>query len=140
MIHDFHAYLVQEVIDEKLKELGMQKKKQSSSMQTTQSRTIAWIQKLIQTPIADYRKHGANLVIIPYLVVCRGMTDRNEIHDIVMNWADKCAELRRLDPSRREFSVRVRSMIEEVMKDRIPPMTFETLKQKNRELYEVLKV
>lgn len=67
------------------------------------------------------------------------MTDRNEIHDIVMQWADKCGELRRLDPSRREFSVRVRSRIAEVMRDRIPPMTFGTLKEKNRELYKALK-
>ena len=45
-------------------------------------KTIPWIEKLLQTPIGDYRKHGANLIIIPYLVVCRGMTDRNEIHDM----------------------------------------------------------
>jgi hypothetical protein len=55
-----------------------------------------------------------------------------------MKWAEKCAGLRRLDPSRREFSVRVRSRIDEVMKDRIPPMTVNTLKEKNRELYETL--
>ena len=141
MIDDFHAHLVQEVIDEKLKELRMQKKqRQFNSMQTTQLRTIAWIEKLIQTPIADYRKHAVNLIIIPYLVVCRGMTDRNEINDVVMHWADKCAELRRLDPSRREFSVRVRSRIDEVMKDRIPPMTLDTLKEKSGELYETLRV
>jgi hypothetical protein len=68
------------------------------------------------------------------------MTDRNEVHDIVMQWADKCAELQRLDPSRREFSFRVRSRIEEVMRDRVPPMTLGTLKEKNRELCEALKV
>jgi len=101
-------------------------------------KTIAWVESLLQTPIADYRKHAANLIIIPYLVVYRGMTDREEIHDIVMQWADKCAELQRLDPSRREFAVRIRSRIDEVMRDRIPPMTFETLKEKNRELHEAL--
>jgi hypothetical protein len=68
------------------------------------------------------------------------MTDRNEVHDMVMNWADKCTELQRLDPSRREFAVRVRSRIVEVMRDRIPPMTLDTLKEKNGELYEALKV
>ncbi len=102
--------------------------------------TIPWIEKLIQTPVADYRKHAVNLIIIPYLVVCRGMIDRNEIHDVVMKWADRCAELRRLDPSRREFSVRVRSRIDEVMRVRVPSMTLDTLKEKNQELYEGLKV
>jgi len=54
MINDFHPYLVQEVIDEKLKELRMQKSRQFNPKQTTQLRTIAWIEKLIQSPIADY--------------------------------------------------------------------------------------
>lgn len=44
------------------------------------------IEKLIQTPIADYRKHAANLIVIPYLVVSRGMADREEIHELVMKW------------------------------------------------------
>jgi hypothetical protein len=141
MIDDFHAYLVQEIVDEKLKGLRMQKKRHFNSTQnTTQIRTIDWIEKLIQTPIVDYRKHAANLIIIPYLVVCRSMTDRNEIHNVVMNWADKCAKFRRLDPSRREFSVRVRRRIDEAMRVRIPPMTLDILKEKNRELYEALRV
>jgi hypothetical protein len=101
--------------------------------------TIPWIEKLLQTPIEDYRKHASNLVIIPYLVVCRGMSDTNEVHDIVMQWADKCAEFQRLDPSRREFSIRIRRRIDEVRRDRVPPMTLDTLKERNRELYGSLK-
>jgi hypothetical protein len=62
---------------------------------------------LLQTPIEDYRKHARDLIIIPYLVVCRGMRDVDEIYNIVMNWADKCHELRRLHPSHREFGNRV---------------------------------
>ena len=48
--------------------------------------------------------------------------------------------LRSLDPSRREFSVRVRRKIDEAMRVRIPPMTLDILKEKNRELYEALRV
>jgi hypothetical protein len=68
--------------------------------------------------------------MIPYLVVCRGMTDVVEIYNIVMNWADKCHKLRRLHPSYREFGNRVTSRICEVMENRIPPMTLQTLKTK----------
>jgi hypothetical protein len=107
---------------------------------SSEPKTIPWIEKLIQSPIADYRKHSRDLIIIPYLVVCRGMKDKNEILNFVMQWADKCAELRRIEPSRQDFSFRVRSRIDEVMRDRIPLMTFDTLKEKNRELYEALKV
>jgi hypothetical protein len=101
---------------------------------------MPWIEKLFQTPIEDYRKHARDLIIIPYLVVCRGMTERNEIFDIVMQWADKCNELKRLEPSRHEFSIRIRSRIDDVMRERIPPMTLQTLRQKNQYLYETLRI
>jgi hypothetical protein len=96
-----------------------------------------WIERLIQTPIDDYRKCARDLILIPYLVIRRGMTDETKIIDIVMQWADKCAELRRLDPSRREFERRTQSRLHEVT---LPPMRFETLKEKNPGLYERLKV
>jgi hypothetical protein len=141
MISDFHVYLVQEVLDEKLKELRMQKRFNSITAKqptTGEPITISWIEKLLQTPISDYRKHARDLIIIPYLVVSKGLIDSNEICDIVMKWADKCNELKRLEPSRREFSVRIRSRTEEVMRDRIPSMTLETLREKNSELFQSL--
>jgi hypothetical protein len=101
--------------------------------------TIPWIEKLLQTPIEDYRKHVRDLILVPYLVVSKGITDQDQVYDIVMQWTDKCGELKRLEPSRREFSNRINSRIEEVMRDRIPPMTFETLKEKSPELYETLR-
>jgi hypothetical protein len=101
---------------------------------------IAWIEKLLQTPIDDYRKHARDLILIPYLVLDRGITDEEEVYDIVMEWVDKCGELRRLDPSRREFEKRVYSRIDQVKQDRIPHMKFDTLKEKNPRLYESLKL
>jgi hypothetical protein len=102
--------------------------------------TIPWIEKLLQTPIEDYRKHARDLILVPYLVVRKGMTDQDQIYDIVMSWADKCAELKRLEPSRHEFAARIRSRIYEVIRVRVPPMTFETLKEKCPELYETLRI
>ena len=99
---------------------------------------IKWIEKLLQTPIADFRKRSRDLILVPYLVVRRGMTDVDQISRIVMKWADKCAELYKLEPTRREYEKRVRSRTYEVMRDRIPPMRLETLKEKNPELYRQL--
>ena len=101
---------------------------------------IAWIEKLLQTPIDDFRKRSRDLILVPYLVVRRGMTDVDQIYNIVMQWADKCGELYRLEPSRHEYSNRVRSRIYEVMQSnpRIPPMRLETLKGKNPGLYRIL--
>jgi hypothetical protein len=55
-----------------------------------------------------------------------------------MAWADKCAGLRRLEPSRREFASKIRSRTREVMHDRIPHMKWSTLQEKNPELYKKL--
>jgi hypothetical protein len=96
--------------------------------------------KLLKTPIVDYRKYVRNVILIPYFVVIKGMTDANQIQNIVMQWADKCVELRRLEPSRDEFAARVRSRIVEVMQDGVPPMRLETLRKKNPSLYKILKL
>ena len=134
-----------DLVGKKQKEQHQQQKqryleKGNNNNSTAVPITIVWIDKLLQTPIEDYRKHTRDLIIIPYLIVCKQLTDRNQIYDIVMKWADKYAELKRLEPSRREFSIRVRRRIDEVMRDRIPPMTFETLKEKCPELYETLRI
>lgn len=51
----------------------------------------------MQTPTADYYKNSRAIIIIPYLIVYVGMTDRGKIYDIVMKWADKRDELNRLN-------------------------------------------
>lgn len=101
---------------------------------------IDWIEKLLQTPIDDYRKRARDLILVPYLIVRRGMTDESQICTTIMQWADKCAELRRLDQSRREFERRIQSRIYESAQERIPPMRLETLKEKNLGLYEKLSL
>jgi hypothetical protein len=59
-----------------------------------------------------------------------------------MKWADKCAELYKLEPSRQEYEKRIRSRIHEVIRSspRIPPMRLETLKEKNPKLYKRLSI
>ena len=75
---------------------------------------ISWIEKLLRTPIDDFRKRSRDLILVPYLVVRRGMTDVDQIYNIVMQWADRCGELYRLEPSRHEYEKKVRSRIYEV--------------------------
>jgi hypothetical protein len=101
---------------------------------------IWWIEKLLQTPIDDYRKCARDLILVPYLVLRKDVTYPAQVSDIVMSWADKCAELRSLDPSRREFEHKIWSRTHEVMHDRIPPMKFSTLKEKNPDLYQKISL
>jgi hypothetical protein len=100
---------------------------------------VEWIEKLLQTPLDDFRKRTRDLILVPYLVVIRGMTDVDQITQIILKWAYKCAELYKLEPSRREYQKRIRPRVYEVMQYRIPPMRLETLKEKNPWLYEKLR-
>ena len=70
------------------------------------------------------------------------MTDETQITEMVMRWADKCVELYKLEPSRREYEKEVRSRIYEVMQSnpRIPPMRLETWKEKNPELVKTMRL
>jgi hypothetical protein len=96
---------------EKVKQVKITTHYQSSDGQ--QQGVIWWIEKLIDTPFDDCRKRSRDLIIVPYLVVRKGMTDINEIEAIVMKWADKCAELYPLEPSRREYA-KIRSRAKQV--------------------------
>ena len=97
-----------------------------------------WIEKLLQTPIEDYCEHPRDLILIPYLVIPRRKTDMGQIQQIVIRWAIKCAELRMMDPSRREFEKRTLIRVYEVLRDRIPHTTLDTLKKKIPELHKQL--
>jgi hypothetical protein len=66
------------------------------------------------------------------------MRDESQITQILMQWADKCGEPQRLDPSRLEYEKEVRSRIYEVIRERIPPMRLETLKEKSPVLHKTL--
>jgi hypothetical protein len=41
--------------------------------QTDKGQEIPWIEKMLQTPIEDYRKRARDLIIVPYLVLRRGI-------------------------------------------------------------------
>jgi hypothetical protein len=118
----------------------LSKRFQSQNNNNTNGLPEPYIEKLLQTPITDYRKHARDLILVPYLVLRRRITNPEQICDIVMQWADRCAELRRLDPSRREFEHEVRTRVREVKHDRISHMSLERLKEKNPNLYKTIQV
>jgi Primase X len=58
--------------------------------------TMPWIEKLLQTPIEDYRKNAVSLIIVPYLIKVKKVSSE-EAFTIIKSWLDKCATLRGLD-------------------------------------------
>jgi hypothetical protein len=134
VLGSFYAYLV----DKKIKELQRQKQKISkydSSCSTESSNSIIqWIERLLQTPIEDYRKNAVSLILGPYLINIR-KSSYADAFDIIEGWLNKCANLRVLDFN---LNYRLKYDLNNAMKKGIPPMKFDTLKQKNRLVYDKL--
>ena len=62
-----------------------------------------------------------------------------QAYDIIWDWLDRCAKLRRLEPSRHHFDHHVvRYQLEEARRSKRLPMKLETLKKRNLDLYKKL--
>jgi hypothetical protein len=81
------------LIDERLEQSRYSKRVRP---QTTNSTTIRWIEKLLQTPLDDYRKFVIWRILAPYLINIR-KSSVDEAYDAIRNWLDECSQLRRLD-------------------------------------------
>lgn len=55
-----------------------------------------YIDKLLQTPLEDYRKRSIDLLLTPFLITVKGMPDAVAMR-LIMNWLERCNTLRPLD-------------------------------------------
>jgi Primase X len=69
---------------------------QTESHYTSRGKTIAWIEKLLESPIDDYRKNAVNLILAPYLINVKKLSYDDALNTI-NNWLSKCGESRQLD-------------------------------------------
>lgn len=137
LLGSFHAYLV-----------GRQPSSRPISSKTLLplqqygeegGKVIPWIEKLLQTPIDDYRKEVIFWILVPYLCTIKDMQD-DEIHRVVDEWLDKCEELRGLEPSRRDFARRIDDAIEWARDNDKLPTKLQTIKEDYPDLYKKLMV
>jgi len=92
-------------------------------------------ERLLQLQIDDFRKNAADLILIPYLVLIRKVSD-SEVYNIVRNWLDKCKILKPLDPNYTDN--RIMHAIRQSRQKQILPMSLETIKQHDEKLYNLL--
>ncbi len=134
LLRDFRRFL----IDQKVKELNEQKKRIEEILvykSTRNTETVLWIEKLLQTPIPDFRKNTVNLILAPYLVNIKKLP-YNESVEILIGWLEKCDLLRKLDFNSKYL---VKYALNTAIHKMIPPMRLETLKDRNRELFDILR-
>ena len=107
LLEDFYVYLSSQRLAE-LEEKISWKFTNDDFRESTRlgCNSIQWIERLLQTPLSDYRKLAIWRVLAPYLLNIRGLSPV-EAHGIMSEWLDKCSQLRRLDfnPSYRIKSV-----------------------------------
>jgi len=128
--YHFYIYLA----GRKLKELGNMLKTQPGSQNSFRGNSILWIEKLLQTPIDDYRKNSVNLILAPYLVNIKKLLYDAALN-IINGWLNKC---RKRTPLNQNFDYTVRYALKYSVKNRQRPLKLDTLKLKNNALYDLL--
>jgi hypothetical protein len=129
----FEDWLIQQKIDKKNHEMRLLERK--SNIVQDKDREIKWIERLLHTPIDDNRHYCLWRILIPYLVNIKGIDNYDEISNALIKWLDMCNGLRRLSF---EPKSRIKSILKNV--NEYPPISANTLKKDNAELYNTLKI
>ena len=135
LLEDFYVYLS----DQKLAELKEKRSQKFSSKfgravhSSPPSSTIHWIERLLQTPISDYRKLAIWRIFVPYLLNIRTLS-YDESYNIISEWLKKCNQLKRLDFNP---NLRIKSNLKG-SKDFLP-VSCQKLKIENGSFYNLLQ-
>lgn len=138
ILGSFYAYLVSEKLGRiNYSKKWRQKKRGDSPVLSNDGRgnKILWIERLLNTPIVDFRKNSIALILAPYLLNVRKLS-YSEAFDIIKKWIIECNSIRPLDSP---FDYRIKYALNYAARRQIMPIKIETLKTKNNALYEMLK-
>ena len=108
-------------------------KNQTENYHISHGNTIAWIEKLLEAPIDDYRKNAVNLILAPYLINVKKLSYDAALN-IINSWLNKCGKLRPLDQN---FDYAVRYALKYSAKNGHRPLKLDTFKLKNIALYDL---
>ncbi|TVP40182.1 DNA primase noncatalytic subunit PriX [Candidatus Nitrosocosmicus arcticus] len=125
-------HFLDHLIQLKIENEELKKRKQNSDS-IRNSNKIAWIDKLLETPIADYRYYCLWHILIPYLVTIKSLSE-HEVVSILTEWLDRCNKVNKI---RWKYPQRI---MEQLRYDKgYPPISLENLKKENLDLYNLLK-
>jgi hypothetical protein len=111
---------------------------QSSKHLTSTTTTIAYIEKLLEIGIRDYRKNTIGLILAPYFTNILKLSDEESFIKI-KEWALKCNNINSLEPSINDFETIIKTAIKRAKVTGIRPLKFkDTLQLKNKKLYDII--
>jgi hypothetical protein len=130
------AGFTRHIINEKYLELlNAQKRNRKRTEYKLEQNTneINWIERLLQTPLADHRKYCIWRILSPYLLNKRRLSTQ-ESFSIIGEWLDHCNQLRQLDFN---VSQRINDGLDGAS-DGYMPIAYDRLKEENPELYQII--
>jgi hypothetical protein len=131
-IEEFRTYLEQKLADQEQQQINNNSHKKYSSFNINNNQ-IDWIEKLLQTPIQEYRKRAVELIFVPYFILVKKLSNEETISKIT-EWLQKCD----LESGRRlNFNIRskINAAIKYTLQKQIPPMKKSTLKTNYKDLF-----
>jgi hypothetical protein len=134
LLRDYRTWLVAEKINDKQEEKRLWKHRGVKNFGYNKTDTIPWIEKLLQTPIADHRKYALWRIVIPYLFNVRKLADP-EVVSTVQTWLNGCTAVRPLDFNSKYI---VRQYIRSRIKNHYLPISINKLGSDNPDLYNTL--
>jgi non-catalytic primase subunit PriX-like protein len=133
LLRDFRRWLINEKIEQQ--KLSSKERGRRKSVGTSRNNTaIPWIEKLLQTPVEDYRKFAILRILAPYLINIKRASVENAF-SMIKDWLNKCNSLRQLDFNP-EYIVKYN--INSAKRTGYLPISLEKLKIENSRLHSVV--
>lgn len=130
LIGSFYVYLK----DQQIKESGYTNKIQQHA-HASNNKSIGWIEKLLQTPLPDYRKSCIWRILALYLINVKGLS-YDQSFNILTNWLDNCGKLRRLHFNSR---LKIKQDLCNAIKTKYYPIGLAKLSSTDNEFYNFLR-
>lgn len=136
LLRDFRHWL----IDQRVKKIYRQTKQELRANRGTKfpvgsnSKALSWIEKLLHTPIHDYRKMSIWRILAPYLVNVKKLS-KEDAFNIMNNWLEECNKLERLNFNSK---LKVMEALNGAAKGYFP-IGFEKMKIENNSLHNLLQ-
>ena len=128
LLGDFHVYLVAEF----QKNMSLRKTYDiTNTLDQANGKVIEWIEKLLQTPLEDFRKYCLWRILCPYLINIK-KTSPEESFLILDKWLNKCDILSPITNKSKLIKDNLR-----YVKD-YKPISLDKLKSENIELFKII--
>jgi hypothetical protein len=132
LIGSFCAYLEAERIQESKRYRYSNYHKVTTNISGS---SYPWIDKLLQTPIADYRKKCMFRILAPYLINVRKYSFEQSFQ-LLLDWLDKCSQVSRLGYSGKS---KIRYELKNAIKSGYYPLGISKLFAEEKQLAELLQ-